>query len=441
MSNTEDITTSEAAIPVAKTHTNGPPSFTRTPIKTLTDRLQSLNLIGTTTRIGFNNTRTVQLKTQDIYDALVNLYRLHFASKWYILSPVLSPHYRNQTADKGAEILAQVYISHWFVDLYNGIRDALRKHPLTRFTDHYSQELGIESTTYDNYLTLLMNNLKPTRLHGWIDNSLFIPVIHKEPNFENTVTRNYFYINRFNSNDELFSALIDAIKNPTFGWQLSTPANDALGRPFWLLDWHAEKAYAWFPEEDNYNKDDLNLAFILGVACTPHLALRDDDIPRQYAGNTFPADNIIFKHKRHLPPQFPSNFDVRIVEDQCLNTSWPVPLTPSEQKEADEIARIATETQIQAEVIRMKKKRTATALALTESDTTTSELVPQSETDRRLYAEASARINKVRPQTHKINTHLGCMYKIVDYKYYAKVIRKIDDNTRTAAHKILIYQD
>lgn len=33
------------------------------------------------------------------------------------------------------------------------------------------------------------------------------------------------------------------------------------------------------------------------------------------------------------------------------------------------------------------------------------------------------------------------MYKIMDYKYYARVIRRIDTKTRTATHKLLIYKD
>ena len=33
------------------------------------------------------------------------------------------------------------------------------------------------------------------------------------------------------------------------------------------------------------------------------------------------------------------------------------------------------------------------------------------------------------------------LYRIVDYKYYARVVRDVDVNVRSAAHKMLIYKE
>jgi len=118
--------------------------------------------------------------------------------------------------------------------------------------------------------------------------------------------------------------------DPNSKWLMNTYSNGVLGRPFWLLDRHNDQIFAWFPEDENYNKDNTNLALILVVACTPHLASRDDDIPQQYPNNVVPNAGTIFQYERKIPAQFYSNYDQRVVGHQKLKITWEEMLTQTE---------------------------------------------------------------------------------------------------------------
>lgn len=61
--------------------------------------------------------------------------------------------------------------------------------------------------------------------------------------------------------------------------------------------------------------------------------------------------------------------------------------------------------------------------------------------DQELMAHAKTKIKMLDPPMTKEDSFVTNMYKIMDYKYYARVIRRIDTNTRTATHKLFIYKD
>ena len=176
----------------------------------------------------------------------------------------------------------------------------------------------------------MLNALKPTRVTGTLDSSILIPIICATPFWNHPDGNNYFNIDGFILDAKLFSTLMNVMTDPNSKWLMNTYSNGVLGRPFWLLDRHNDQIFAWFPEDENYNKDNTNLALILVVACTPHLASRDDDIPQQYPNNVVPNAGTIFQYERKIPAQFYSNYDQRVVGHQKLKITWEEMLTQTE---------------------------------------------------------------------------------------------------------------
>lgn len=415
-----------------------PKSFSRTTARIITDQLQKIRHAGSMKTSGPDNPRYITLNRNEIFTALVELYTLHFEAKWDIIKRLVRA-FQTPNNVSSTTYLARVYISHWFLDVYVSNREACSKLPLARNSDHFRQEIGTQSSMYDNYLTLLLNSLKPTRLHGKARSSLLIPLITDRPTWTNNTTLDYFNIRHFTTNTQLFSALIHLMKDPAYGWLLNTYSNDVLGRPFWLLDWHKSKAYAWFPEDENYNRDDLVLAFILGVSCTPHLAPRDDDIPQQYPDNLLPTIDAGYTHNRRIPTQFHGNYSRRVIEHPTHESKWEEDIPQAEVEDARKKA--IAECTRSAEAIynqllsELKARRAQAGLGGTEG-----QQPEQEELDAiKKIAETSISMPKV-PTTREVVYH-AAMFKIGDYKYYHKVVRKIEINTRAAAHKIMIYKD
>lgn len=441
MSGLDEDTTPEGNTPVIKAPASRPPSFSRTTTQIFVDQLQQMNHIGSFTILGPNNPRFIELNRNEIFNALRDLYTLHFMSKWDILKRVVKFHWNSTTAEE-AKYLSQVYISHWFLDVYASNREACRKLPLVCTLDKFAVEIGIQSTIYDNYLTLLLNALKPTRVTGTPDSSILIPIICTTPFWNHLDGNNYFNIDGFILNTELFSALMQVMTDPNSKWLMNTYSNDVLGRPFWLLDWHNDQIFSWFPEDENYNQDDINLALILGVACTPHLAPSDDDIPQQYPNNVVPNADTIFKYERRIPAQFYSNYDQRVVGHQKLKITWEEMLTHNEIEAARQKNEEEYNIQLKAEYTKLVNSRPA---AMDTAEGSGQAVVPFRATgemiDQELMAHAKTKIKMIDPPLTKEDSFVANMYKIMDYKYYARVIRRIDTNTRTATHKLLIYND
>lgn len=80
--------------------------------------------------------------------------------------------------------------------------------------------------------------------------------------------------------------------------------HETLGRPFWLLDWRLNQAYAWFPLEGHFSKEDLIAAQILGIPCTPRLSPCEVDDWQFFAGNALPAQLNVANYKRATPRRF-----------------------------------------------------------------------------------------------------------------------------------------
>nr|QRG29213.1 putative CP [Rhodiola cryptic virus 2] len=416
------MTTPSGETPITPTLTAPPTPSTRTPLRAITDQLMKIGTIVDSTQKGLRYPRYISLEKNEIFDALVNLYSVHFKAKWHLLSTITDGITIPRNLDPSF-YLARVYISHWFIDLYVCIRDACAKHSLAQHTDYYEKVKHNHSTVYDNFLVLLLNTIRPTHIQGLQEDSLYIPVITAQPNWTGTRHgHNYFTIRDYTYNVALFSALIRVMNGPDSPWLMNTVSSDALGRPTWLFDWHKENnAYAWFPETDNYNADDVTLALILGVACTPHLTSRDEDIPQQFEDNIIVPLNIE-NLVRVTDKRFQSMIDYRTYEvvytTHVTYREEQIPmLSPRHAQQGIQIPGLAHSPQdpVAAEEARIGEE--------------TSAIVP--------IGQASS-IPKT--QQIKLTTRFN-EYKIIDFKYYAKVIRINDLNVRAAAHKILIFKD
>lgn len=440
MSQDEVKTTSEAQINSVTVSNTGPKTFSRTSTRTLADQLQHIRHIGNSFISGPTHPRYIALETQEIFKSLVDLYALHFQSKRLILDPMLERINLPRATDRYKHI-ARIYVSHWFLDLYATNRDACTRLPLARHIDHYRTEIPHQSLIYDNYLVLLLNSMKPTKLFGLQDSSYYVPYITNTPNWKSS-SCNYFNIVGFTYDVTIFTALIRILTDSSHGWQTNAYSSDPLGRPFWLLDWHDGKAYAWFPEDDNYNRDDTNLAFILGVSCTPLLAHRDPDVPKQYPTNSPVDPNYRFPYERTTQIVYHGGFEKRVIENSIQPFEYQDDMTTEEENVAITLATADREAKVQ-DLARKRRaeltKQSTSALVPTHASGPVS--TPEIPSLEELIAQFDAELAPPLIDNHISRTYHANMYTITDYIYYCRVIAKADINPRAAAHKILIYID
>ena len=90
MSGLDECRTPEGNTPVIKAPASRPPSSSRTTAQILADQLHQSNYIGSFTIRGPNNPRFIELNCNEIFNALRDLYSLHFTEKWDILKKWLS---------------------------------------------------------------------------------------------------------------------------------------------------------------------------------------------------------------------------------------------------------------------------------------------------------------------------------------------------------------
>nr|BBA20646.1 capsid protein [Pyrus pyrifolia cryptic virus] len=419
MSNTGEETAPNGPINGAKTQEAGPAGKVRSTTRKLIDRLLSKRIIGESVSRKPKHPRYVPLRKNEIFEALTELYALNFQAKWNILKPLLR-EYSIPQGLAGWMYLARVYISHWFIDLYVSNREACEKHTAIRISEFYMKQLGCSSNYYDTFLVLLSASTRPTRILGLQEDTLYVPLITNRYSWASP-TRNYFDITNFSYNLDLLGALIDTMSNSQFGWRMFPTVNDALGRPCWLLDWHDDQCYAWFPEEGNYTDEDTNLSFILGVSCTPHLASRDDDMPQFFPGNTVPDDEEHFLYERSTSKRFHGNIDKRVIEHFDLDI--PILLPPLPPPFVGEGSGQPSGAAMLIEGAEPEQESGRESPAQTQTRPTFTSIIPMP------------------PPGPRIHNHQVFGYVIMDYKYYDLVVYRVDINSRSAAHKVLVYKD
>nr|CDM74096.1 Coat Protein [Arhar cryptic virus-II] len=254
----------------------------------------------------------VTLNRNELYSTLVELYTHFFASEWTTLRRYVEP-YTTETIAHQQRFAARNYISGWFIDLYVSNREAVKKLTPLAYNEYYSTDKARHHPEYDNFLTLLSSAIRPTHIMDTPEDTLYIPLIRRQRQLG---TEN----NPFNITDFVYSypfvcGLIQTLQARKC-WKRSPLSDNTMGRATWLFDWHGDKMVAPFPATGNYTKDDVTMAYILGVPCTPLIGCVDVDdwqfIPPNVDINTVNPNTLV----RIDDPRFPGAYSVRVIETQ-----------------------------------------------------------------------------------------------------------------------------
>ncbi|KAI3824851.1 hypothetical protein L1987_06322 [Smallanthus sonchifolius] len=245
-----------------------------------------------------------------MFDNLVNLYTNVFTFQWHHYTHSMSFH-SPPTGVPLPVYAARCYISMWFVDLYASNLDVVRKLSYIAYNKYYEGELFQISHKYDHYLALLNASIRPTYLEHNLDDALYIPIVVESFNANDS---NPFGINNFTPLDLCYK-FARMMKGRGVGPSTSLSNNDAMGRPWWLFDWHSdEHVCSWFSQEGNYDIEDVTLAYILGTACTPNLGPRDVDEWQYFAEGVVSQDLNPLNYDRVAERGFYGSHEVRTME-------------------------------------------------------------------------------------------------------------------------------
>nr|UPW16517.1 coat protein [Polygonatum kingianum cryptic virus 2] len=425
-----------------------------------------VNFLEDTTRIGTfyvnhpRYRRYVDLKRNEIFNSLVDMYTIVFKTFWNqfrrFIETAEIPVIYAATPQRYA---AAVYISAWFYDLYVSNRDACRKLSDSAYIEHYYLDLVHKSMEYDVFLTALNAQIRPTNIKLTHEDTLFIPRIRNTIN-NNPANENYFNITGWVMDEPILQGILYVFKDRKI-LNMEALSETTLGRPSWLFDWHNDNlCYAWFPTEGNYTFDDVTIAYITGVACTPKLAPRDTDEWQLLPGNVTPAnlDNLILNRVR--PLTYHGAVEIRVLETRI----WQLPTGYR-----NFITLAAAPAQIQgsappgqqggtsAHTQQAKKQkqqlltgphyplrsRAATSQA-SAPHTTQGEEEGQGDNTEEGEVHSSPDAAVLTGQIANVDYTVAIppfhQVRIIDYLYHARVVNYMDFNTRVAALRQFIYQ-
>ncbi|KAK1584359.1 hypothetical protein Q3G72_032274 [Acer saccharum] len=157
--------------------------------------------------------------------------------------------------------------------------------------------------------------IRPTNIKGCSEDTLFIPLITDAPDW--TGVNDPFHIDHFIIDQPRFNMVMEVIKDKRTGWNILPLSGETFGRPVWLFDWHDNDVMAsWFPVIGNYTMEDVTLAYIIGVACTPRLGYHDIDDWQEFPNNVQPANPVAANYNRLTPRRFYGAYEVRTLETE-----------------------------------------------------------------------------------------------------------------------------
>ena len=215
------------------------------------------------------------------------------------------------TTATATRAMAITYISGWIWDLYVSIRESVRKISSTAFSQYYHHELSFTAGRWDPFLHHLNSVIRPTHIHNALEDAIYIPqmpTIHPE-------SPNPWNVTNFSLDEDFLQAIHSVMDAKSNEWELIDIDSNTFGRPMWLLDWKSERAYAWFPQENNYSREDLIAAQILGIPCTPRLAPRDIDDWQIFPQGKLPTTGInISDYQRVSARNFTGSSEYRTLE-------------------------------------------------------------------------------------------------------------------------------
>uniref|UniRef100_A0A803Q9N0 Uncharacterized protein n=1 Tax=Cannabis sativa TaxID=3483 RepID=A0A803Q9N0_CANSA len=283
----------------------------KSPLARAAEHFQKNSRIGSVRSYGRKHERCVALNHTALFTSLVDLYtslfmsdlrHFRFLTEIFTIPPDTNPCLH----------LARAYISAWFHDLYSCIREVARNlYPLA-YLDHYQTELGLLSFEYDDFLVLVNSAIRPTHIKGTLQDTLYVPIFSTDT--ETPIdwnSSNPLNIPNFNLDYDLVCKIISMMKQSK-NWRISNLVkknNNNPGRPFWLFDWHDDFCCcSWFPpEQGNYTMEDVTMAYIIGVSCSPMLAPRDVDDWQPFSGD-------IKSKERVTKRSFYGGYEVRTFE-------------------------------------------------------------------------------------------------------------------------------
>ncbi|KAL4376598.1 hypothetical protein GQ457_02G031320 [Hibiscus cannabinus] len=277
----------------------------QTDLANIADSLKDAYQIGFQRHRPRHHSRCVTLRSNELFTRLCNLYMTEFRATYHSFESTIEA-FDVPNGTTQLQYAVACYISSFFWDLYVSNRKSVSKLPHTTLIQqqHYKSETHYVSNRYDPFLHHLLSVIKPTHLFGTIEDVLYIPLVSNDIDFTNIA--NPFGISNFMLDEALVQGLLDCMDDERSKWRtvlLSDP-HETLGRPFWLLDWRLDQAYAWFPQEGHFAKEDLVAAQILGIPCTPRLGPRDVDDWQFFPGNILPTDIILTDYHRATTRRF-----------------------------------------------------------------------------------------------------------------------------------------
>ncbi|UTQ50851.1 MAG: coat protein [Plant associated deltapartitivirus 3] len=392
--------------------------------------------------------RYVDLRLQEIFDQLQGHYGSYFQSISHHFKTLMSAQtLPNNFAGRPMYYLSAVYLSHWINDLYVSNRRACFKLSDAAYNDYYYMDLIYSSDEYDNFLTAANASIRPTNIKNTHEDTLYIPRFG--PTFdENHENNNYFRLTNFHYDIDLFLGLLDIIRERRL-FKLEKLEETTLGRPFWLLDWHSERCYAWFPAELNYAEEDIVLAYIIGVACTPKLGPRDHDEWQYFLLDMQPANLQNLRRIRAPtyrgaieanviesgPYRFPADVVNTVINKNLATGQQQAPTTGAKDKQAVEPPSKRRSKRQLAPEKGQPSKSAATSIQGSQA-----EQVQQEEEEQ----EAESAVNTAVPNTlvlgrsPTINNPPFFRTRIVTYMYYRAVTSNSDVTSRRACLRRVI---
>nr|DAD54822.1 TPA_asm: coat protein [Quinoa-associated deltapartitivirus 1] len=258
--------------------------------------------------------RYATLRLQELFTVLATLYSRQFQASWPLFKRLTDAHYQQAPGGVTPHMYAALsYISCWIWDTYVTLRASVMKISSTAFNQYYHTETIFEFGRYDPFLQQLNALIRPSHVQLELEDTLFIPLF--PPAYWNEID-NPWRLNSFNKSVDYVQGLIEIMENKNNNWEIIPFVSDTLGRPTWLLDWHQGSAYAWFPQEGNYTREDLIVPYILGIPLTPRLAPRDTDSWQSFPGGALPANIDVNDYERVDTRAFYGSAEYRTLQHQ-----------------------------------------------------------------------------------------------------------------------------
>lgn len=353
--------------------------------------------------------RYVILRSPQIFERLTVLYRRQFNANWQLFRRTVEAFELPQNVQDPLLYAARCYVSGWFWDLYVSNRKCVEKLTHTALAQHYNTQTFHSCDRYDPFLQHLNSIIRPTHIQNALEDTLYLPLINQQINFN---APNPFDINDFTMNEALVQGIQDVMDQKSNNWNLLPLSDNTMGRPMWLLDWRSNQAYAWFPSEANYSREDLVAAQILGIPCSPRLGPRDFDDWQIFPGGTLPANINFAAFQRITPRHFYGAAEYRTVS----TGQWTIPI------QTGTTTRTVTEEE-------PPPKRTRTEGQTGEGESGSLAL-PSSESGS----------SQAQTRTIQIPTYTTVYrYQIIDWTYHARVVIGINEQKQNQAIRSFLF--